>query len=140
MSNSPMIKTSVSKTIRNIFFAQPSHEVYSVFQSEGDPLSETGTRRDSSPSRTLGAMGFFGRVLEGTGIVAFSLAITIVTMTTGAWAQTQSMLSSATGDYATATMVAMMAVFAIMLALLRKIWRQTGKTIDQAPRSSHRIS
>lgn len=113
--------------------------VYSVFQSEADLSSETSTRPESSPTHKLRSWGFFGRMLEGTGIVAFTLAIAILTMTTGARAETTSMLSSATGDYASATMVAMIAVFAFMLVMLRKTWRQTGKTIEQAPRCSHRI-
>lgn len=129
----------MSKTL-NTLFAQPSNEVYSVFQTEAEPLSEISAHDDTPPTHKLGTLGFFGRMLEGTGIVAFSLAIAILTMTTGARAETTSMLSSATGDYSAATMVAMIAVFAIMLVMLRKTWRQTGKTIDQAPRRSHRIS
>lgn len=133
MSKSPMTKNLMT------LFAQPSNEVYSVFQTEADPMSETGTQGETTPTRKLGTLGFFGRMLEGTGIVAFSLAIAILTMTTGARAQSESVLSSATGDYATATMVGMVAVFAVMLLVLRKTWRQTSRTIDQAPRSDHRI-
>lgn len=128
----------MNKTV-NTLFALPSDEIYTVFQSEGDILDEANTHATRSADHRLGAMGFFGRVLEGTGIVAFSLAIAILTMTTGARAQSDSMLSSATGDYATATMVAMMAVFAVMLAMLRKTWRQTSRTIEQMPRGNHRI-
>lgn len=134
-----MKKSPMSKTL-NTFFAQPSDEVYSVFQTEAQPLSEVSAHDDMRPAHRLSTLGFFGRMLEGTGIVAFSLAIAILTMTTGARAETTSMLSSATGDYSTAALVAMIAVFAIMLAMLRKTWQQAGKTIDQAPRRSYRIS
>lgn len=134
MSKSPMTKTP------NTIIAQPSDEVYSVFQSEADPLSETSASREASSQGKLGTLGFFGRMIEGVSIVALSLTVAFLTMTTGAQAETTSMLSSATGDYATATMVAVSAVFAIMLVMLRKTWRQTSKTIAQAPRRSHRIS
>jgi hypothetical protein len=133
-----MSKSAMSKTI-NILHTHPSDEVYSVFQTEAEPTGETGTLGEPNTPHKLAPLGFFGRMLEGTGIVAFALAVVILTMTTGARAQTQSMLSSATGDYAAATMVAMIAVFAIMLAMLRRTWRQTSRTIDQAPRSDHRI-
>lgn len=121
-------------------FTQPSDDVYTVFQTETDVLGSTETEVQATPKRRLGTFGFFGRMLEGTGIVAFSLALAILTMTTGARAETTSMLSSATGDHGSLMMVIMVTVFAGMLALLGKTWRQTGKTIHAAPRRSYRIT
>lgn len=105
---------------------------YSVFQTEIDQTFARGQLQ-----RPLRALGFVGRVLEGTGIVAFTVFITIMTLTTAARADTW------LADPATATgpgvTVAILAVFGIMLAMVRRTWRQTTKVIQNAPRRSHRI-
>ncbi len=106
---------------------------YSVFQTEIDPTSGHAPQQ-----RPFGALGFVGRVLEGAGLVAFMLFITIMTLTTAARADTW-LADPATGTGPVVT-IAVLTVFAVMLAMVRHMWRQTTKVIQTAPRRSHRIS
>ncbi|WP_375567963.1 hypothetical protein ABWH92_10045 [Ahrensia marina] len=105
---------------------------YSVFQTDTD-LSA----RPKQTSRPLRAFGFLGRVLEGTGIVAITLFVAVLTLTSAARADTLLADVSSTGG--PLITLAVLAVFAVMLAMVRQTWRQTAKGIANAPRRSHRI-
>lgn len=107
-------------------------QTYSVFQTDTDITATPKTKH-----RPLRAFGFIGRVLEGTGIVAFTLFVALMTLTSAARADTLlADVSSTSGPLIT---LAVLAVFAVMLAMVRQTWRQTAKGIANAPRRSHRI-
>ena len=112
------------------FPAQP----YSVFQTEDDVLTP-----DVDQSAKQGRFGFLGRVVEGTGIVAVSLTVAILAMTTAARAD-EVLLARATELNTGAMMITLGIVFAGMLVAVRQTWRQTSKGIADAPRRSHRVS
>ncbi|MEQ8658535.1 MAG: hypothetical protein RIC24_14635 [Hyphomicrobiales bacterium] len=108
-------------------------QTYSVFQTDTDLTAMPKTKR-----RPLRAFGFVGRVLEGTGIVAFTLFVALMTLTSAARADT--LLANASNTSGPLITLAVLAVFAVMLALVRQTWRQTAKGIANAPRRSNRIS
>jgi formate hydrogenlyase subunit 3/multisubunit Na+/H+ antiporter MnhD subunit len=105
---------------------------YSVFQTDTDLTAAPKPKR-----RPLRAFGFIGRVIEGTGIVAFSLFVALLTLTTAARADT--LLADVNTTTGPLVGIALIAVFAVMLAMVRQTWRQTAKGIANAPRRSHRI-
>ena len=105
---------------------------YSVFQTESDPTPTAGTT-----CKGLRALGFFGRVLEGTGIIAVTLTLAALTLTSAARAN--ALLADAASSTTPLIGIALLVVFAVMLAMVRQTWRQTAKGINSAPRRSHRI-
>lgn len=95
---------------------------FTVFQSdESDTPARVSLRR----------LGFFGRLLDGTALVALSLAIAITVFTTGARA---SALDAATTDASPLLLFALGAVFAVMLMAVRHTWMQASRSIARAPR------
>jgi formate hydrogenlyase subunit 3/multisubunit Na+/H+ antiporter MnhD subunit len=105
---------------------------YSVFQTDTDFTAAPKPKR-----RPLRAFGFAGRVVEGTGIVAFSLFVALLTLTTAARADT--LLAEVNATTGPLVGVALIAIFAVMLAMVRQTWRQTAKGIENAPRRLHRV-
>lgn len=99
---------------------------YSVFQTDTDLTAPPKRNR-----RPLRALGFLGRVLEGTGIVAISLFVAILTLTTAARADT--FLADVNATTGPLVGVALIAIFVVMLAMVRQTWRQTAKGIENAP-------
>lgn len=111
-----------------------SPDQYRVFQTEDDAHAPDGNH-----AARQGRFGFLGRVVEGTSIVTVSLTAALVAMTTAARAD-EVLLASATEAKAGVLMLAVGALFAGMLVMLRHTWRQTSKGIAEAQRQSHRIS
>ncbi len=105
---------------------------YSVFQTDTDLTAAPKPKR-----RPLRAFGFIGRVVEGTGIVAFSLFVAVLTLSTAARADT--ILADVNATTGPLVGVALIAIFAVMLAMVRQTWRQTAKGIQNAPRRLHRV-
>jgi formate hydrogenlyase subunit 3/multisubunit Na+/H+ antiporter MnhD subunit len=105
---------------------------YSVFQTDTDFTAAPKPKR-----RPLRAFGFAGRVVEGTGIVAFSLFVALLTLTTAARADT--LLADVNATTGPLVGVVLIAIFAVMLAMVRQTWRQTAKGIENAPRRLHRV-
>lgn len=105
---------------------------HSVFQTEIDMAATPAGR-----GNPLRALGFLGRVLEGAGILAMTLFLAILALTSAARADT--MLADVSATSGPAIALALLVVFAVMLAMVRQTWRQTAKGIQQAPRRSHRI-
>ncbi len=104
---------------------------YSVFQSDAD--LEAGTNRRSP----LRALGFIGRVLEGAGIIVWSLLVSVITLTSTA--QASVLLSGSTSEHSLVIATALVALMVGMLALVRRTWRHTTKGIENAPRRLHQI-
>ena len=110
---------------------------YSIFQT--DLEIDTSSPETNTPAKRS-MFGFLGQVVEGTGIVALTLGLAIITLTTAARADS---LFEAGANVATPTGpligLTLLAVFAVMLAMVRKTWRQTTKAIETAPHRSFRI-
>lgn len=106
-------------------------ERYSVFQKDDSTA-------DAATQRPLRRFGFFGRLLDGTALVAVTLALVVTVFTTGARAD-EPMMAVATAEGSPLLMLAVLAVFAAMLAAVRRTWMQTARGIARAPRRNHRI-
>lgn len=104
---------------------------YSVFQSDAE--LEAGTSRRSP----LRALGFVGHVLEGAGIIVWSLLVSAIALTSTA--QASALLAGPTSDHSLFIATALVALLAGMLALVRRTWRYTTKGIANAPRRLHQI-
>ncbi len=103
------------------------------------PIFQTETHMDAptaSKTRRLRSLGFLGRVMDGTLLVATSLFLAMATLTSAAKADTL-LASSDSNNLFIGTLLVV--VFAIMLAMLRQTWRHTTKGINSAPRTTHRI-
>jgi hypothetical protein len=105
---------------------------YSVFQTDTDLTAKAAPKH-----RPLRAFGFLGRVAEGTGIVAFTLFVALLTLTGAARADT--LLADGGTTSGPLVTLTVLAVFAVMLSLVRQTWRQTAKGIENAPRRLQRV-
>ncbi|MBV6658224.1 MAG: hypothetical protein KI785_10715 [Devosiaceae bacterium] len=87
--------------------------------------------------RKLRRFGFMGRVLDGAGLVALGLTLAIIAFTSGARAQEP--MAAATADHNAVLMTAMLAMFAMMVMIVRQTWRKTTKRIETTNTRSHRV-
>jgi hypothetical protein len=121
--------------------ADPMTDTYGVFQTETSPFAEEHevAFQTGAPARyRFGAFGFLGRVLDGCSLVALTMFMTLMAFTGSARAD-ETLLASATSQHSAMLMLALLAMFAAMLAMVRRTWRQTTSTFSKAPRRSARV-
>lgn len=110
-------------------------ERYSVFQSGTDRLEDV-----FQPETTRKAPKRIGKITNSVGVFGLSAVVGMIAMGGPAKAADAAQMATLTGTHTGIIMVGVATLFACMLVMVRKTWRQTTTEISLAQRlSTHRV-